>query len=301
MKKLFVVLIFTGFFTQLFAQVVTLDPPDASVDDTVTVYFDAVEGDQGLVDFDGDVYAHTGVITTESANGSDWKHVVAGWGTADDNVLMTRDNRKNLYSLSFHIQSYYGIQDDETVLQLAFVFRNADGSQSARNEDGSDILVPLAVPADEYLDHDWDGNRLTIFGTENKYVIEPWQNGAFKMSLYQDEIVSDSSYAVIAEPQLPEVSFQETGNKLILLSGQNRVEVEKASMHFNWIKGEIALFQQKTALLSGSGNGGIIDFQVSDEESFYGTGFRASPSIAADINWSSTIRRIMAIAIIRLT
>ena len=276
MKKLFLLLLLTGFLAQLNAQVVTIEPAEATVDDTVTVYFDATKGDQGLMDFDGDVYAHTGVITTESNNSSDWKHVVADWGTADENVLMTQES-ENLYSLSFHIRSFYGIQEDETVLQLAFVFRNADGSESARNEDGSDILVPLSVPADEYLNHEWDENRLTIFGSENKYVIEPWQSGIFNLSVYQDEIVTDSSYAVIAEPQMSEVSFQETDDMLILLSGENRVEIEKTPLQFNWIQGERVLFQQKTALLNGSASGGLIDFQVSDEESFYGTGFRALP------------------------
>jgi len=242
----------------------------------VTIYFNAAEGDQGLMDFDGDVYAHTGVITTESANESDWKHVVAGWGTADDNVLMTQES-ENLYSLSFHVQSFYGIQEDETVLQLAFVFRNADGSESARSQDGSDILVPLAVPADEYVTHDFQNNILTLYGQENTYVLTPWQAGIIKLSIHKDEIVQDTSYAVIAQAQAPPVSLEDSDEKLTLRSGENRVEIGKTPLEFLWRKNDTVLLRQSTALLNNSADGGMIDFSLAEEEHFYGTGFRALP------------------------
>ena len=50
------------------------EPADAKQNEEITVYFNATRGDQGLKDFTGDVYAHTGVLTAESTSNSDWKH-----------------------------------------------------------------------------------------------------------------------------------------------------------------------------------------------------------------------------------
>src|SRR5690606_8960272 len=40
--------------------------------DDITVYYDATQGNGALAGFQGDVYAHCGLITSESANGNDW-------------------------------------------------------------------------------------------------------------------------------------------------------------------------------------------------------------------------------------
>lgn len=47
------------------------EPADAKQDQEITVYFNATRGNGGLKDFTGDVYAHTGVLTTESTSNSD--------------------------------------------------------------------------------------------------------------------------------------------------------------------------------------------------------------------------------------
>jgi hypothetical protein len=56
----------------------------------------------------------------------------------------------NLYSFYIaNITDYYGVPGTETVLQLAMVFRNADGSIVGRNADGTDIFYDV-----------WDGVSL---------------------------------------------------------------------------------------------------------------------------------------------
>jgi hypothetical protein len=74
-----------------------------------------------LQDFREMYTAHTGVITTESSNGNDWKHVIGNWGTADARVLMTRED-VNLYSISYNITDFYNIPAAEEVLQMAVRF-----------------------------------------------------------------------------------------------------------------------------------------------------------------------------------
>ena len=82
--SIFIILSFTLLiFFQSNAQVVWTEPPFPTKFDDVTVYFDATEGNGALEGFQGDVYAHTGVITNESNNGADWKHVIGNWGTPD--------------------------------------------------------------------------------------------------------------------------------------------------------------------------------------------------------------------------
>jgi glycosidase len=130
------------FFNIVNAQVIWTEPFFPEVDDDVTVYYDASEGNGALSGFGGDIYAHAGVITDQSNGLSDWKYVVSDWGTTDPNVLMT-DLGNDLYSISYNIRDYYGIPMGEEVLQLSFVFRDGAGNIVGRNADGSDIYTPV--------------------------------------------------------------------------------------------------------------------------------------------------------------
>ncbi|HLF64955.1 MAG TPA: FG-GAP-like repeat-containing protein [Saprospiraceae bacterium] len=114
--------------------------------DDVTVFFDASQGNGALEGFQGSVFAHTGVISSESANGNDWQHVIGNWGTPDPRVLMTREE-ENIYSLSYNITDFYNIPVPEEVYQMAFVFRNVNGSIVGRDTDGSDIFTDV-YPSD---------------------------------------------------------------------------------------------------------------------------------------------------------
>ncbi|MDX1407627.1 MAG: CRTAC1 family protein, partial [Saprospiraceae bacterium] len=60
--------------TVLPGAVVWTEPPFPTVDDDVTVYFNAAEGNGALAGFTDQVFAHTGLITSESNNGTDWKY-----------------------------------------------------------------------------------------------------------------------------------------------------------------------------------------------------------------------------------
>ena len=124
--------------TSIFAQVVTIDPQFATQDDNITVTYDASLGNgdlEGVVP----VYAHTGVIL-EGQSG--WQYVQGNFEEADPNVLMTPIGN-NQHQISYNISEFYELQEGDVVEQLAFVFRNANGSIVGRDADGSDIFVDI--------------------------------------------------------------------------------------------------------------------------------------------------------------
>ncbi|MEO6758015.1 MAG: alpha-amylase family glycosyl hydrolase, partial [Saprospiraceae bacterium] len=136
------------FGLRLSAQV-TCDPVFPTVTDQVTIYFHADQGNMALKNVNGTVYMHTGVITNQSTSPSDWKHVMTTWGVADPVGAMTLVS-PNLYKKTLTINTFYGIAGGETVLKMAFVFRNQDGSKVGRAADGSDIYYDVS-PANSPL------------------------------------------------------------------------------------------------------------------------------------------------------
>lgn len=137
--------LFAILLTQVAVAQVSSSPAFPTVSAPVTIYFDATEGNQGLKDYSGDVYVHTGVITDESADGdlTDWKYVVTEWG---ENTASTKLNREgpNLYSFTISdIREYYGVPEDEKILKLAMVFRSSDSEQEGKGENGTDLFIDL--------------------------------------------------------------------------------------------------------------------------------------------------------------
>lgn len=124
------------------AQVVYTEPAFPTMDEDITVYYNAGEGNMELLGVAPPIYAHTGVITDKSTHPNDWRYVQGNWGTAHPKVQMTALGN-NLYAISFKIKTFYGVPTGEQVKQMAFVFRNTAGTKVGRNADGSDIFTPV--------------------------------------------------------------------------------------------------------------------------------------------------------------
>ncbi len=123
------------------AQILEWTPVFATIDDTITITYDATQGNAGLVGA-SEVYAHTRVLTENSSGPSDWKYGIAGWNTNLPTAKMTWIGNDK-WQLRYHIKSYYRVPDHEKVTHLAFVFRNSDGSRTGTTADGGDILLEL--------------------------------------------------------------------------------------------------------------------------------------------------------------
>lgn len=124
------------------ASQVTCSPGFPVTDSDVTIYYNSSDGNGALNNFAGPIYAHLGVITNLSTGPNDWKYVQTQWGVADPKGLMLNAG-SNFWSKSFNIRAFFGIPVDETVLKLAFVFRNQNGSIVGRAADGSDIYYDV--------------------------------------------------------------------------------------------------------------------------------------------------------------
>ena len=122
---------------------ITYDPAFPTEDQPVTFTFDASKGNSGLRDLGGDVYVHTGVITDKSTKPSDWKYVKSGEFNTPVEVTKLTSLGNNKYKFTLTPRQFYGLPAGETILKLAMVLRNADGSKVGRNFDNSDIYIPL--------------------------------------------------------------------------------------------------------------------------------------------------------------
>ena len=126
------------------AQVVYTEPAVVQQSSTgIVVYFNAAEGNKGLMGYTGEVYAHTGVITSESTGNSDWKHAPSEWG--DNSAKYKLENAgTDLWRLNIgDLKSYYGLNEGETVQRMAFVFRSGDCTKEGKTESGGDIFIDV--------------------------------------------------------------------------------------------------------------------------------------------------------------
>jgi len=222
MRNTLITLLFvlTCFVAQ--AQLIWTEPVFPRADDAVTVYFDASEGTAGLEDCNCDVYVHAGVITNQSSGSSDWKYVQTSWGQANDDWKMTPvSGQPNVYSwtISPSIQDYYGVPGGEEIEQLAFVFRNADGTITGKGAGESDIfynVYPESIPFTTLLLA--PTNTLVLKQVGEDLTISAAASEEATFSLFQDGMPIDNG---IGEGYEYTIDITETGGHEVLLEISN--------------------------------------------------------------------------------
>ena len=136
------------FSLKSYGQLIDTDPAFPQDDQSVIITFNSALGSAGLKDYDGAVYAHTGVITDQSSSLGDWKYVKTNWGENTPETRLTKIG-DNLYTLNItpDIRTYYGVPEGEKILQIALVFRSGmeiDGSYlEGKTAEGGDIFVNI--------------------------------------------------------------------------------------------------------------------------------------------------------------
>ena len=142
MKKSLLIILSLFLVLTAFSQVTTV-PALPTANDTVTVIFDASQGDKGLMGYTGnDVYAYTGVITDKSAG--QWAYMISTWNVDTPKAKMTSlGGDKWQLKFGTSIRAFYGVPAGGNVLKLAFVFRNTGSTKTGRATGGADIFYTV--------------------------------------------------------------------------------------------------------------------------------------------------------------
>ena len=105
----------------------------------VTITFDPTAGNGGMVGATK-CYAHTGLITSESKNNSDWKFTKSDWRSADTPQLTKVGNNWQLTIPN--IYTFYNCPETTDIIALAFVFHDGKGgTKEGKTNRGTDILI----------------------------------------------------------------------------------------------------------------------------------------------------------------
>jgi 1,4-alpha-glucan branching enzyme len=151
MKKLLVVMSLL-IVASGYSQVVTTNPPIFTIDQQVTIVFDATQGNAGLLGV-GSVLMHSGIVTS-SSSGTTWSNVVGQWGNPSSPGQMTSLGN-NKWQITITPRTYYNIPSNVSAFRLGMVFReagpcggfngvNADCKKGGASPNGADIFINVS-------------------------------------------------------------------------------------------------------------------------------------------------------------
>ena len=211
------------------SQVLTVNPAFPTVNDIVTITYDATQGNAALIN-QNQVYCHTGLITSTSTSPTNWQYVQGTWGTTDPDVAMTNIGN-NKHQITIDIDQFYAVPGTVTVLKLAFVFRTANGSIVGRETDGSDIYYDLVQPGSGLQAQLFSpNNNSTILNIGETLSINGQSSQACTLSLYEDgQLLTSTSAATILNYTLTATA---QGTHLIKLVADNGTEMIEDSAYY---------------------------------------------------------------------
>ena len=267
---------------QLSAQILTVAPADFTLDDEITITYNASLGNKGLMGFQGPVYIHTGVV--DEAGSSNWRNTQGAWGKADERLLMKR-LANDQYQITFRPRQFYGLSAEAAPAALAFTFRNADGSRVGKSADGTDIYLPVNQEKQEvitfqerhYQSHNLQGNELVVTTDQGKIQVQAYADGITRVSLNSKiQQPNDNSYSVVLKPQEVKVQVKNLPGYLLYDSPETDVYIQKSPLQLKFIQnGDTILAEAQGFYASGPTVG--ARFVSQEKEAFYGTGSRAIP------------------------
>jgi PKD repeat protein len=110
-------------------------------EDSLVVTYNASLGQTQLIGANK-VYMHSGYQEVAFGPVTGW---VGNWGQ-DDGIGQMRALGNNFWRITIHVRNYFGLAPNANVNAIAIVFRNADGSATGKDDNGSDIYLVLGPP-----------------------------------------------------------------------------------------------------------------------------------------------------------
>ena len=172
--------------------------------------------------FSGELYAHTGVLTTESSSTGDWKHVLSEWGTnIPECKLEKKEGNLWHYVIKGGVHAWYNVPDTETVTHIAFVFRSADSKIEVK-DNGADIFVELAKEgmSVKFL----TPKHGDIYQVGDEITVQTQQQAATNVKLYKnDTAVAETGGATLTYTYTP-TEAEDIVFKVVATDGKDTIE-----------------------------------------------------------------------------
>ena len=201
------------------AQVISWSPSFPSIDDSITITYDASLGNGSLVNTNF-IYAHTGVISKFSSSESDWMNTPIEWHEGADSIILMNNLGNFKHQIKFKIRDYYNVTYNDNVKYLCFVFRDELGNISGLDTDGSEFFIPIfenaevikfIKPVEFPLIKDQGENINVKIRSKSVGMINLFRNGQLIAQNYSDTLSHNFSAQNIGKNYL-HYEFQSSGN-----------------------------------------------------------------------------------------
>ncbi|MCH5228593.1 MAG: hypothetical protein J1F12_01185 [Muribaculaceae bacterium] len=231
MRKLY----FTALFAILLgmagikAQVTTEPTPLQEDSQDVVIYYHADEGNKGLMGVKPPtrVFAHTGV----TINGVKWQYAPE-WGDNSDKYELEWVS-DNLWMLPIgNLRTYYGVKDNETIEELAFVFRTEDKSKEGKTAAGGDIFVPVVDAGLQInLSANINGELINSETGPVTFTVNCTMEATLTLSINGKEVESKENVKSLSYTY----SFDETGDYLVTATATVNDQQESVSINYAYL------------------------------------------------------------------
>ena len=172
--------------------------------------------------FTGELYAHTGVLTTDSSSTGDWKHVLSEWGqNIPECKLESQGDNIWHYTIKGGVHAWYNVPETETVTHIAFVFRSADSSLEVK-DNGADIFVELAKEgmSVKFL----TPKHGDIYKVGDEITVQTQQQATTNVKLYKnDTAVAETGGATLSYTYTP-TEAEDIIFKVVATDGKETIE-----------------------------------------------------------------------------
>ena len=148
--KIFLVLFIAGVLnTGCSSPLIETNPEIVTDTSAVIVTVDGNRGNKGLLDYNGPVYVHVGLVTDSSISPTFWRYVKFKWGSTDEAALATPAGKNKWTYQIPNIRTFFAVPQNERIQKLAILFREGNCLDTfckvLRNADKSDILIPVSA------------------------------------------------------------------------------------------------------------------------------------------------------------
>ncbi len=150
-------------------------------EDSLVITYNATLGQTQLVGA-SKVYMHAGYQETAFGPVLGW---VGNWGQ-DDGVGQMQSLGNNFWRKTIHVRNYFALTPNAPVHALSMVFRNADGTQTGKDNAGNDIFLLINPPSSAFA-------GVTGFIKRDNVQSISWSTGASTPSI---SVSNSGNYAV---------------------------------------------------------------------------------------------------------